>query len=195
MPLHRSKAALLAVTIPLVGLSACKSVTTGAETVAQLPRMAVSGTVGFFENIFTSPSLAVEAVEIGRSAQCNSTGREPALEFFQDGESVHAWEAARGVSFTPPGTKLAPGLYAIAEMGERNTGGYALAVSRQAALKDGVLYLKASFLVPGNSAMVTQVVTSPCSLVLLPTRPYSQVLLLDQTNKVRAGWTAPGLKG
>jgi len=117
------------------------------------------------------------------------------LEFFQDGESVHAWESARGVSFTPPGTKLAPGLYAIAEMGERNTGGYALAVSRQAALKDGVLYLKASFLVPSNSAMVTQVVTSPCSLVLLPTRPYSQVLLLDQTNKVRAGWTAPGLKG
>lgn len=195
MQLHRSRAARLAMIIPFAILSGCKTVTTGAETVAQLPRMAVQGTVGFFETLFTTPSLSVEAIEVGRAAQCGSVGREPALEFFPDAESVNAWETARGVSFAPPGTRLAPGVYAIAEMGERNSGGYALAVSRQAAFKEGVLYLKASFLVPGNSSMVTQVVTSPCSLVLLPTRPYSQVLLLDQTNKVRAGWTAPGIKG
>lgn len=195
MQLHRRHVWLLAVLSPLCALSACKTVTSGAETVAQLPRMAVSGTVGFFDKVFSTPALAVEALEIGRSAQCHSTGREPALELFQDSAAVQAWEAARGVNFTPPGTQLAPGLYAIAEMGERATGGYGLAVSRQAALKEGVLYLKASFLVPGNSSMVTQVVTSPCSLVLLPTRSFTELQLLDQSNKVRARWVAPGLKG
>lgn len=194
MRLHRHRVLLLAALSSIAALSACKTVTTGAETVAQLPRKAVEGTVGFFDTLFTSPSLAVEVVEIGRTAQCNSTGREPAVEFFQNGEAVEAWQTARGLSLTPPGTQLAPGLYAIAEMGERATGGYALAVSRQAALKDGVLYLKASFLVPGNSSMVTQVVTSPCSLVLLPTRSFTELQLLDQSNKVRARWVAPGLK-
>jgi hypothetical protein len=131
----------------------------------------------------------VEAVEVGRLAQCHSVGREPALEVFTDPAAVTAWETTRGVQLAPREGQLPPGVYVIAEMGERSTGGYSLAVSRQAGIKDGVLYLKASFLVPGNAGMVTQALTSHCSLVLLPTRSYSRVLLVDQANKVRA--TAP----
>ena len=98
------------------------------------------------------------------------------------------------MQLTPAVGELPPGTYLIAEVGERNTGGYSLAISRSAAIKEDVLYLKASFLVPGNAGMVTQAITSPCSLVLVPTRQYGKALLLDQSNKVRASWTAPGVK-
>lgn len=178
-----------------LALSACAQVTTGAETVAQLPRMAVEGTVGAIEFIFTRPELKVEALEIGRLPNCNSSGRESSVELFTDPAAVKAWEAARGVQLTPTTGELPPGTYLIAEVGERATGGYSLAVSRQAAIKDDVLYIKASFLVPGNANMATQVVTSPCSLALVPTRRYGRVLLLDQGNKVRASWVAPVVKG
>lgn len=174
---------------------ACAQVTTSAETVAQLPRKAVEGTVDFFEFVFTRPELKVEAIEIGRLSNCNSSGRESSLELFTDPAAVKAWEASRGVQLSPTGGELPPGTYVIAEVGERATGGYSLAVSRQAAVKDDVLYIKASFLVPGNANMVTQAVTSPCSLALVPTRLYGRVLLLDQANKVRASWVAPGSKG
>ena len=189
------KFARMTAVLAVAGLSACAQMTTGAETVAQLPRMAVEGTVDFFEFLFTRPENAVEVVEVGRLSQCNSTGREPSLELFGDPAAVKAWEESRGVKLSPASGELPPGYYAVAEMGERNTGGYGLAVSRQAAIKDEVLYIKASFLVPGNASMVTQVITSPCSLVLLPTRSYQRVQLLDQANKVRASWVTPGFKG
>jgi len=189
------KFARMAVAATTLGLSACAQVTTGAETVAQIPRMAVEGTYDFFQTLFSRPELAVEAVEIGRLPQCNSTGRESSLELFTDPAAIRAWEAARGIQLAPGGGELPPGTYVIAEMGERATGGYSLAVSRKAAMKDAVLYIKASFLVPGNAGMVTQAVTSPCSLVLVPTRSYSQILLVDQGNKVRASWAVAGVKG
>lgn len=189
----RSFAGRAAALLALTGLSACAQVTTGAETVAQLPRMAVQGTVDFFEFVFTRPELAIEAIEIGRLPSCNSTGRESVLELFTDPAAVKAWETARGIKLTPVTGELPPGIYAVAEMGERNTGGYSLAVSRKAAMKDDALYIKASFLVPSNAGMVTQAVTSPCSLVLVPTRLYGRAYLLDQTNKVRASWSASGV--
>lgn len=178
-----------------MALSACAQMTTGAETVAQLPRMAVEGTADFFGSLFTRPELVVEVQEISRLPQCNSTGREPSVEVFTDPAALKTWEDARGVKLVPANIDLPAGNYAIAEMGERNTGGYALVVSRTAAAKDDALFVKASFLVPGNAEVATQVVTSPCSLVRLPIRSYSRVLLLDQSNTVRASWAAPGVKG
>jgi len=191
-----SRQAVKAIAIAaLAGLTSCAQITTGAETVAQLPRYAVEGTAGFFDFIFARPELAVQAIEVSRLEQCHSTGREPSLTVFDDPTAVNAWEEGRGIKLTPAKGALPPGMYAIAEMGERGTGGYALAVSRQAAVKDEVLYLKASFLVPGNAGMVTQSPTSPCSLVLVATRSYSRVVLLDQANKVRASWVSPDFKG
>lgn len=178
----------------MTGLSACAQVTKTAETVAQLPRRAVEGTVDAVAFIFTRPELKVEAIEIGRLSNCNSSGRESSLEVFTDPAEVKLWEQARGVQLSPAGGELQPGTYVIAEIGERSTGGYSLVVSRQAAVKEDELYIKASFLVPGNAGMATQAVTSPCSLALVPTRRYGRVFLLDQANKVRASWSAPGVK-
>jgi len=191
----RGLVARAVVLLAVVGLSACAQITTGAETVAQLPRKAVEGTVDFFEFVFTRPELTVEAVSVGRLANCNSVGREAALQVFNSPDEVQAWEQARGIKITPSNGDLPPGMYAVAEVGERGTGGYSLVISRQAAIKDDVLYLKASFLAPSNADQVTMALTSPCSLVLVPTRFYSRVLLLDQSNKVRASWLAPLVKG
>lgn len=188
------KFAGMAAGLAVAGLGACAQMTTGAETVAQLPRRAVESTVDAVKFIFTRPENGVEVVEMGRLPQCNSTGREPALELLADRAAVEAWQAARGVQITPTSGALPDGSYVIAEMGERNTGGYALAVSRQAASKDGTLYVKASFLVPGNADMVTQGAVSPCSLVLIPAG-YGRVLLVDQSNTVRASWAAAAVKG
>ncbi len=181
--------------LAVAGISACAQITTGAETAAQLPRTAATGVYKLFEFIFTRPELAVEAIEIGRLPSCNSSGQESALELFTDPAAVKAWEQARGVTLSPVNGELPPGTYVIAEVGERNAGGYSLAVSRKAAIKDDVLYLKASFLVPGNASMVTQAIVSPCSLVLVPTRRYAHAYLLDQSNKLRASWAAAGEKG
>lgn len=181
---------MLAAVSFMVALSACSQVVPVAEGVAQLPRKAVNGTVEFFDFLFSAPELSVEAIEIGRLQQCNTSGRESALQLFSDPAALHAWETERGVQLTSSSGELPPGTYAIAELGERATGGYALAVSRKAAVKDDVLYLKGTYLHPSVSGAATQTLTSPCSLITLPTRTYRSASLLDQANKVRATWSA-----
>lgn len=178
----------------MTGLVGCAQMTKSAETVAQLPRMAVEGTVDAVSFIFTRPELKVEAIEMGRLLNCNSSGREPSLEVFTDPAEVKRWEQARGVQLSPAEGELPQGTYVIAEVGERSTGGYSLVVSRQAAVKEDELFIKASFLVPSSAGMATQALTSPCSLALVPTRRYGKAFLLDQANKVRASWSATGVK-
>ena len=173
-----------------LGLSACAQVVPVAEGVAQLPRKAVEGTVEAFEFVFSRPELAVEVVEVARLQHCNSSGRESTLEVLPNPISLAAWEEARGLKLTPASGDLPVGLYAVVEMGERNTGGYALVISRQGAVKDDTLYLKASYLSPSVSGMATQMLTSPCTLVALPTRSdFHKAVLIDQTGKLRARWT------
>jgi hypothetical protein len=182
-----ASAALLAA---LALLTACAQVTPVAEGVAQLPRKAVAGTMDFLEFVFERPELAVEVLEVARLQQCNSSGREPTLEMLAGPAAVVGWEQARGLQFTPKSAELLPGLYAVAEMGERNTGGYALLVSRKAAVKDDTLYLKATFLSPATAGMASQQLTSPCVLVALPGQAeFHRLVLVDQNNQPRASWS------
>lgn len=182
-----ASAALLAA---LALLTACAQVTPVAEGVAQLPRKAVEGTVDFLEFVFERPELAVDVLEVARLQQCNSSGREPTLEMLAGPTAVVGWEQARGLQFTLKSGELLPGLYAVAEMGERNTGGYALLVSRKAAVKDDTLYLKATFLSPSTAGMASQQLTSPCVLVALPGQAeFHRLVLVDQNNQPRASWS------
>ena len=177
-------------TAAVLGASACAQVVPVAEGVAQLPRKAVEGTVGFFEFIFTSPEFAVDVSEVARLQQCSTSGREATLEVLAGPQAVGTWEAARGVKLVPDSSLLPAGLYAVAELGERNTGGYALLISRQGALKDQVLDLKASFMSPSVSGMATQVLTSPCTLVALPaSENFRKAVLVDQNGRERARWS------
>lgn len=173
-----------------LGLGACAQVVPVAEGVAQLPRKAVEGTAGFFEYIFSSPELAVQVAEVSRLQQCGTSGRESTLEVLAGPNAILGWESARGVKLTADSGSLPTGLYAVAEMGERNTGGYALLISREAATKDRVLYLKASFMSPSVSGMATQVLTSPCTLVSLPaSEDFRTAVLVDQNGRERARWS------
>ena len=177
-------------TAAVLGLGACAKVVPVAEGVAQLPRKAVEGTADFFEFIFTRPELAVQVAEVTRLQQCGTSGREATLEVLAGPNAVVGWEAARGVKLTADSASLPAGLYAVAELGERNTGGNALLVSRQAAVKDEVLYLKTSFMSPSVSGMATQAFTSPCTLVSLPAgENFRQAVLVDQNGRERARWS------
>ncbi|MDP3858247.1 MAG: protease complex subunit PrcB family protein [Stagnimonas sp.] len=175
--------------LAVAGLGACAQVVPVAEGVAQLPRKAVEGTAGFFGFIFSRPELSVEVVEVSRLQHCQSSGREATLEVLANPIALAAWEQARGLKLTPASGELPVGLYAVAEMGERNTGGYALVISRQGAVKDDTLYLKATFLSPSVSGMASQALTSPCTLVALPTRSdFHRAVLVDQSDRERARW-------
>lgn len=184
----RVRMAMLVVAV--LALPACAKVVPVAEGVAQLPRKAVEGTAGFFEFIFSRPELAVQMAEVSRLQQCGTSGRESTLEVLAGPNAVIGWEAARGVKLTADSASLPQGLYAVAEMGERNTGGYALLVSREGAVKDAVLYLKASFMSPSVSGMASQVLTSPCTLVALPANEnFRSAVLVDQNGRERARWS------
>lgn len=182
-------AALFAATLTAATLSSCATVAPMAAAAADAPKRAVTGTYDFFQALFSSSKASVEAVELGRAAFCNSQGRESALTLFTSTAQLQDWEASRGVKLTPITGSLPQGLYAIVEVGERNTGGYAFVVSRQAARDSRTLYIKGTYLVPKTSGMATQAITSACSLVLLRTDAnFDSAVLLDQANKVRAQW-------
>lgn len=173
-----------------LALGGCAQVVPVAEGVAQLPRRAVEGTAEFIAFVFERPELSAAVIEIGRHAQCNSSGRETLIDVFPSPEALLVWEQERGVQLSPRTGQLLPGLYAVVELGERNTGGYAVVISRQAAIKGGTLYLKASFLSPATADMASQALTSPCTLLALPSRQdYREVVLVDQSNRERARWT------
>lgn len=171
-------------------LSACAGLAPMTEALVSAPATVRDESIGFIQALFAAPQKAIEAVEIGRAQQCNSQGRESVVNLFTDVSQLKAWEVTRGVQLMPVTGTLPPGSYVIAEMGERNTGGYALAISRQAAASNDTLYLKATYLHPSAAGMATQILTAPCSLVALrSTKSFSRAILLDQANKVRAVWT------
>lgn len=128
---------------------------------------------------------AVEVSEVRRSLHCNSESADAGVSLFADLDATRAWETARGLTLIGS-QPLPPGPYAVIEMGQRNTGGYGLAVSRLAGRRGDVLILKATFIAPGPDRMVTQMLTSPCVLVSLPQAYYSAVEVIDQSGVERA---------
>ena len=69
----------------------------------------------------------------------------------------------------------------ILAMGQKPTGGYGLELNREfAALSDDTAVLSVSWIDPPADAILPQVITSPCLMLILPKGPYSQIQLLDQ---------------
>jgi hypothetical protein len=176
--------------VPLIALAGCAPLEPAAAAIAKTRIAVTEGTAEFFQKLFSGKETALEAVEIGHSQYCNSQGRESVVNLYRSAEELKAWETSRGVQLTPVTDRLPNGTYAIVEMGERNTGGWGIVVSRQAAQKDQQLYLKASYLSPKTSGMATQAITAPCALVSIRSmQAFGAATLLDQSNKVRARWT------
>ncbi len=123
--------------------------------------------------------------EVNSSSLCNAPGEASQLTLLKDGAAVKAWESSRGVSLTGA-TVLPVGPYVVVDLGVRSSGGYGIAVSRQAGMRKGTLTLSATVFEPAADAMSTQALTSPCALVRLPVVDFQTLKLIDQRGKVRA---------
>lgn len=134
---------------------------------------------------------AVDVAEVRRAVVCGTSGADARVSLFPDAGAVRAWETSRGVQLGG-GTEALPDTpFALVEMGERNTAGYGLAVSRTAGKRGDAIILRATFLAPTAGRMLAQMVTSPCVLVSLPKTHYSAVELVDQDGRQRATTERP----
>jgi len=130
-------------------------------------------------------SERLEAVELGVASICPSAGPEAWLKVLDNADAVRTWQQQHGLEMLDASEE--PGRrYVLVGMGQRNTGGYGLAVSRSARLTAGVLRLQATFVAPTAGGMRTQVQTSPCALVRLPRGHWNAIAVYDQTGRERA---------
>ncbi|MDB5987229.1 MAG: protease complex subunit PrcB family protein [Nevskia sp.] len=135
------------------------------------------------------PSGPVDVVEVHRLNVCGTQSTAPQITLLRDVAALQAWQASHTLDFFNRGAgSIAGGAYAVVELGQRNTGGYSVLISRRAKLHDGVLKLTASVLTPQPGQMTTQMITSPCVLVALPPVEVHELLLLDPSGDERAHW-------
>lgn len=128
---------------------------------------------------------SIEVIEAGRAQLCSAEEPAARVQIFDSAAAVVAWEQRTGISLNIDGM-LANGRYALIEMGLHNTGGYGIAVSREARHAGDTLNIFATFFSPAPGAMTTQMITSPCVLVRLPTADYVFVDVYDQDGVRRA---------
>ncbi len=126
----------------------------------------------------------VSVSEVGRAQLCSDESADASVQVFASGNAVQQWQQRTGIDLHP--RELQPGRYALIQMGQRHTGGYGIAVSGDAMRAESVLKLYATFFAPAKGAMTTQMITSPCVLVQLPSGSYATVEVYDQTGAVRA---------
>lgn len=150
-------------------------------------------------NEFFSYGDAIAVGEVRRLTVCNSPDGAARLTPLADVEAVREWQGERGLDLFGDGAAgpaLPAGPFVMVEHGTRATGGYGVAVSRQAVAVGGRLTLYATFLAPPENAMRTQMVTSPCVLVALPAGSgFRSFDLVDPTGAVRAQYPARAAEG
>ena len=74
----------------------------------------------------------------------------------------------------------------IVAMGQKPTAGYGLELNHMVAVvSDDMAVLRVSWIEPPKDAIVSQVITSPCLVIILPKGPYSQIRLIDQSEHLR----------
>jgi len=147
------------------------------------------------EKVFAT-YVNLEVQEAGRSNQCHTAGPREHVTLFRDLAELRAWQKERGLEFTGA-EPLSDAPYTVIEMGAKPTGGYGLAVSREAVLRGELLIVKANFIGPPEGALTAQMLTSPCVLVKLPPGRYGTVEVQDPDGSVRTrgGAPEPGANG
>jgi hypothetical protein len=146
--------------------------------------LAASG-CGFRAERLFATAVDIEVRESGRSLYCNTPGENARAQLLPDASAVMEWQSARGISLVAP-ESLIQAPHALIEMGMRPTGGYGIAVARQAVMKGDVVILNATFVSPAPGSMRTQALSTPCVIVQLPPGRYATVEVQDQTGEVRA---------
>jgi hypothetical protein len=75
-------------------------------------------------------------------------------------------------------------------MGARRTGGYRLDLAGETAdLVGKTLVIPVSWQEPGEDALVTQMLTHPCLLLVLPRGAYNRIEVVDQSGQTRLSTT------
>lgn len=128
---------------------------------------------------------ATDVSEVGRSQLCTAEDENARVQIFDSPAAVIDWQERTGIRLAEF-KDLELGRHALIEMGQRHTGGYGIAVSREARVSGDRLQVYATFFSPGAGSMRTQMITSPCVLVHLPEGPYVGVEVYDQTGARRA---------
>ena len=128
---------------------------------------------------------AIEVHEVGRSQLCSAEGDDARVQIFDSPAAVIDWQDRTGIRLAEF-KDLERGRHALIEMGQRHTGGYGIAVSREARVIGDRLQLYATFFAPRAGSMRAQMISSPCVLVHLPEAPYVGVEVYDQTGALRA---------
>ena len=129
---------------------------------------------------------SIEVSEVRRLVNCNSDGPQTRLYLLADREAVRIWQHDHNVDLVGVDPLPAAGAYALVEMGVHMSGGYGLAISRQAGFSGGVVGLSASLFSPDAGQAAVQMVTSPCVLVALPPGSYRGVELRDPAGSLLA---------
>ncbi len=135
--------------------------------------------------LFKTQGDATEVKEVGRSQLCSAEDEEARVRIFDSPAAVSDWQERTGIQLAEF-ADLERGRYALIEMGQRHTGGFGIAVSREGSVAGNTLRVYATFFSPGEGSMRTQMITSPCVLVQLPDGPYVGVDVYDQTGSLRA---------
>lgn len=77
-------------------------------------------------------------------------------------------------------------------MGSQPTGGYAVRLGQPAAtIRDGELRLHLHWQTPAAEVVASQVLTSPCLLVIVPRGDYRRVRVVDERGRVRGEAAVP----
>ena len=128
---------------------------------------------------------AIGVTEAGRSQLCSAEDENSRVHIFDSAAAVIDWQDRTGIHLAEF-KDLERGRYALIEMGQRHSGGYGLAVSREAAIVGNTLRMAATFFSPKSDSMSAQMITSPCVLVHLPEGEYIGVEVYDQNGALRA---------
>jgi hypothetical protein len=132
-----------------------------------------------------SGDTPVEVRELARSAQCGTPSEKAVATVFTDAAELRQWQDQRGIKLID-GDAVPAGPYAVVEMGQRPSGGYGIAISRKAGIRHDLVVLHGTFISPTAGTESTQVVTSPCVLVGLPSGFNRGVVVLDQSGAIQA---------
>lgn len=124
---------------------------------------------------------AVEVIEVARAQHCDV---EAGVRTFASADAADSWLRGSGIPLRMD-EPLEPGRYALIQMGQRTSGGYGLAVSREARQSGPVLKVYATFFAPGHGTMTAQMITSPCALARLPDTEFSVIEVYDQDGERR----------
>ena len=131
----------------------------------------------------------IEIREMARSADCASKTERSVMTYLSSLGALRDWAGRRKIRLSSTsGEPLADSAYVVIELGVRKTGGYGLAVNRQAGLRQQSLVLQATVFEPRQGRWKGTAPSAPCVMISVPTHPYRSIHVIDHNGHSMAAW-------